>query len=245
MWIKSIELSHLALGPPAKIAVSGLAKIGVGECLETTRAAEAGSHLIGQTFVLHEPILAGRANGLLVQAHGIGVSPIDPGYLGPDECRPGGKILEAMNSPGVELLQVIRQPPAMIFAVLRRGRFINCRMAKRIVEVVLNDLQKRQGARDERLRPRGRLQCVEIFAREKTCLQLADVVPTFRQRERRLAGQSMLKITFTEHSVVKRAKTGSQSPQAPDETKLTKNPAFDRSEADFADKSEPMFSLLL
>ena len=95
------------------------------------------------------------------------------------------------------------------------------------------------------MRPGGRLQGVHVFAREETCLQLADVVPTFRERQRRLASQITLKITFTEHSVVEGAKTGGQSPQAADKTELAQNPALDRSEADFAGKGEPVFSLLL
>ena len=61
----------------------------------------------------------------------------------------------------------------------------------------------------------------------------------------RLAGQIMLEITFTEHRVVEGAKTGGQSPQAADETELGQNPALDRSEADFAGKGEPVFSLFL
>src|SRR5277367_4643299 len=113
---------------------------------------------------------------------------------------------------------------------------MNCRMAKRIVEVILDDLQKRQGTLDHRLRPGGRLQGVHVFAREETSLQLADVVPTFRERERRLASEITLKITFTERTVVKGAKTGGQSSQAADETELPQNPTLDRPEADFAGK---------
>ena len=93
-------------------------------------------------------------------------------------------------------------------------------MAKRVVEVILDNLQKRHGTPEHRLRPGSRLQGVHVFAREETRLQLADVVPTFRERQRRVASQIVLKITFAEHSVVEGAKTDSQSPQTADKTEL-------------------------
>ena len=119
------------------------------------------------------------------------------------------------------------------------------RMAKRSVEVVFNNLQERHDIPEHRLRPGGRLQGLHVFTREETCLQLADVVPTFRERQRRVASQITLEITFTKHRVVEGAKTGGQSPQAADETELAQNPALEYSEADFAGKGKPVFSLLL
>lgn len=94
------------------------------------------------------------------------------------------------------------------------------RMAKRIVELVLDDLQKRLDIPEHRLRSGGRLQGFHVFARWETCLQLTDVVPTFRKRQPGVASQITLKIPFTEHSVVEGSKTGGQSPQAADETEL-------------------------
>src|ERR1700722_2618368 len=122
---------------------------------------------------------------------------------------------------------------------------MDCRMAERVVEMELDDLQKRQGTPDHRSCPGGCLQGVGIFAREETCLQLADVVPAFRQCQRRLAKQITLKITLTEVRVIEAAKTGGQAPQAADETKLAQNPALDRSEPDLAGKGQPVFGLLL
>src|ERR1700684_2326936 len=100
-------------------------------------------------------------------------------------------------------------------------------MTKRVVEMILNDFQTRPGLR---LRPQGRLQGVHVFARVETCLQLADVVPTFRERQRRVASQSTLKVTFTEHGVIEGTKTRGQSAQAADQTELTQNPALECSE---------------
>ncbi len=47
--------------------------------------------------------------------------------------------------------------------------------------------------------------CVYVFASEKAHLQLADVVPTFRERQRRVAIQITLEIIFTEHREPRRA----------------------------------------
>ena len=112
-----------------------------------------------------------------------------------------------MECPGVELVEVFRQSRAVMFAVLRRGELVNCRPAKRVIEVILNHLQKRHDTPERSLRPRSRLQSFHVFAREETSLQLADVVPTLRKRQRRVANQIALKITFAEHSVVEGSKT--------------------------------------
>ena len=82
MRIKPIELPHLAVGAPAEIAVPRVPYIGVGNALDAARRVESCCHLVGHAFVLHETVLAGRANGLLVKAHGIDVSPFDTSDLG-------------------------------------------------------------------------------------------------------------------------------------------------------------------
>jgi hypothetical protein len=68
MWTKPIELPHLAVGAPAEIAVPPVPYIGVGNALDAARRVESCSHLVGHAFVLHETMLAGRANGLLLKA---------------------------------------------------------------------------------------------------------------------------------------------------------------------------------
>src|ERR1700722_16432228 len=82
MRIKAIELPRFAIRAPTEIARLGLTQICVGECLEAARAVEPSGHLKSHAFVLHETVIASRANGLLVKAHGIGVSPFEPGNLG-------------------------------------------------------------------------------------------------------------------------------------------------------------------
>ncbi len=212
MRIKPIELPHLAVGAPAQITIPGVPEIGVGNALEAACRIEARGNLIGDGLVVHEAVRARRTDGLLVQPLGVEFPPLDPGHLRPDECRPVGKILRAMQRPGVELLQVFRQPRAMIFAVLKRGEFMDRRMAKRIVEVVLDDLQQRRGIPEHRFRPGGGLQGVRVFAREETRLQFADVVPTFGKRQRRIARQITLEISFAEYDLRRRSQDGRSVP---------------------------------
>src|ERR1700733_15369357 len=82
MRIKPIELPHLAVGAPAEIAIFRVPYIGVGNALDAARRVESRGHFVSHAFVLHETMLARRANGLLVKAHGIGVSPFETSDLG-------------------------------------------------------------------------------------------------------------------------------------------------------------------
>ena len=81
-----LELPDLALGAPAEIAVPCVPQIGVGNRLEAARRIEPRGHLMGQRLVLHEAVLTGRLNGLLVQTHGVGVPPFEAGDLGRHQC---------------------------------------------------------------------------------------------------------------------------------------------------------------
>src|SRR5580658_4766151 len=243
--IAFVELPYLAMGAPTVVAVPRGTEIGVTGCFQIARQVESSRKLVGYGLVVNQARGACRTDRTFVQPLCVEFPPLDPRHLRPGEGRPVGKILRAMESPGVQLLQMCRQPRTMIFAVLTRGGFMDCRVAKSVVEMVLDDLQKRHSIPEHRLRPGGRLQGVHVFTREETRLQLADVVPAFRKRQRRVAGQITLQIAFMEHGIVEGAEPGGQSPQAADETKLAQNPALDRSETDLAGKGEPVFGLLL
>src|SRR6202158_1594703 len=82
MRMKLFELPHLAERAPAKIAAPRLPQIRVSDCLEAACRVEPRGYLISQALVLHETVVTGRSNGLLVQTHCIGVSPFEPGDLG-------------------------------------------------------------------------------------------------------------------------------------------------------------------
>ena len=201
-------MPHLAIGAPAQIAVTGSDEIHLGDVLEAARRIEARGHFAGEGLVMDETAARAERIACSYSRSASSSRPSIRATSAPTSAARLAKFSGQWSRPGVELLQVFRQPRAMIFAVLRRGGIMDCRMAKRIVEVVLNDLQKRHGTPEHRLRPGGRLQGVHVFTREETRLQLADVVPTFRERQRRVASQIALKITFTEHTRRRRSQDG-------------------------------------
>src|SRR5271155_1134123 len=82
MRIKLFELPHLAERAPAQVTVPRVSEAGVGDRSDAARRIEPRGQLMGQAFVLHEPGLASRSNGLLVQTHCIGVPLLDAGNLG-------------------------------------------------------------------------------------------------------------------------------------------------------------------
>src|ERR1700688_76376 len=76
------ELPDLSLGAPAKVAIARVTQIDVGYTVNAARIIEPRGHFKGQSFVLNEAVVVGGSNGLLVQTHGVGVSPVEPGDLG-------------------------------------------------------------------------------------------------------------------------------------------------------------------
>jgi len=93
--MKPIKLPHLAIGSPAEIAVAGILQIHAGNLLEAARRIEAGSELIGERLVVNEAVCAGRANGLFVEALGIGA----PGPRAAQSRRPPAR-RDSRNYPG-------------------------------------------------------------------------------------------------------------------------------------------------
>src|SRR5262249_21232014 len=65
---RGVELSHLAGGAPAQVAVPRVPQVRVRDRLEPARGVEAGRALVRERLVLNEPVLAREANGLLVAA---------------------------------------------------------------------------------------------------------------------------------------------------------------------------------
>src|ERR1700721_1037273 len=103
MWIKPVELPHLAIGAPAKIALPGIAQMGVGGCLGAARIVEPGGELISDGFVLNEAVVAGCPNRPLVEAHRVEVAAFDPRDFGAYQCGTVFEILGAVLRPYCKL----------------------------------------------------------------------------------------------------------------------------------------------
>ena len=109
-------------------------------------------------------MLAGRANGLLVKAHGIGVSPFDAGDLGRHQRVLVGERRRIVFGPLAQLFPVRRQEFAPRLLLIGRRGFIERRHRQRGVVEVVELLDLAGGGRKQRLRLVGRRQCLGIIA---------------------------------------------------------------------------------
>jgi hypothetical protein len=89
------ELSGLAVGSPAQIAVQRVSQVEKREPAEAARCVEARGDFVGERLVMDEAAPAGRPDGLLVKVHGIERATFDAGDLRPDAV---GKIFGAVVS---------------------------------------------------------------------------------------------------------------------------------------------------
>src|SRR6185369_15369553 len=80
--IALFELPNLALGPPARKAAMRLLEVGAAARRMAPGEMEFPGKLMGEPLVLDEALVAGRLNGLLVEAHGLAVMPFEPRDLG-------------------------------------------------------------------------------------------------------------------------------------------------------------------
>ncbi len=95
------------------------------------------SKLVGDPFVLDEAVLTSRLNGLLVQAHCIGVSPFEPGDLGQHQYVLVGESRWIGLGPLAQLFLVHRQELAPPLPLVGRRVLVACRHRQRgVVEVV-------------------------------------------------------------------------------------------------------------
>src|ERR1700758_1331092 len=98
-----IQLPHLAVGTPAKIAVPSTPKVCMRDLLATTCRVEAGSELVGERLIMDKAIGMGGANGLFVKTLSVELAPLDTGDLRAHQCGAGFEVLRAIFRPYLEL----------------------------------------------------------------------------------------------------------------------------------------------
>src|SRR6267142_1555558 len=103
MRMKLFELPHLAIGSPTQIAVAGVLQIHAGNLIEAARRIEAGSEVIGERLLVHKAVVAGRADGLFVEALGIELPAFEASNLGADQRGAVLEIVQAILCPDFEL----------------------------------------------------------------------------------------------------------------------------------------------
>src|SRR3984893_4405123 len=104
-----VELSNLAIGSPAKVALTRLPQVEVRNLLEAARRVEARRQFVGERLVVDKAVGAGRADGLFVEAHRLNIAAVDAGNLRPDQCGAVLEILRAIRRPDLELSVVSDQ----------------------------------------------------------------------------------------------------------------------------------------
>ncbi len=137
MRIGLLKVLYLAERAPTKIAASRLPQTRMGDRFGAARCIEARCHLVGCTFVLHEAVFACRVNGFLVQAHRVGVSPLDAGDFGGDQDKFVGEGRRIVFGPFTELVPVRREK--LLPSVLLLGSSVGVQRRDRqrcVVEVV-------------------------------------------------------------------------------------------------------------
>ena len=105
----SIELPHLAISSPTQVAVSGVPQVERGNLVKPARPVEGGSALIGDRLVVDEAVDAGRADGLLVEAHRVNIAAFDARDLRADQRGAVLEVLRAVVGPLLELAVVAGQ----------------------------------------------------------------------------------------------------------------------------------------
>src|SRR5262245_12496199 len=113
-----IQLPHLAVGAPTKIAVPSVPQIGMGNCLETAMRKESGRKFVGQSLVLHESMLPSGLYRPLVQVFGVEFTPLKASYLRRDQQRAVREIVRTLLRPCLELAVMLVKHLEMPRAVL-------------------------------------------------------------------------------------------------------------------------------
>ena len=73
------------------------------DSLESTRGVEARSNLVRERFIVHETVLSGRSDGLVVKTHSVKISVFDARYFSLHQHGAAFEILGAAMRPAVEL----------------------------------------------------------------------------------------------------------------------------------------------
>ena len=94
-----IELLHLAVGSPKKIAGPRVSEMGVGTGLEATGGIEAGGQFIGERLVVHQAVVVGRADRLFVETLGVELAAFEAGDLGAGQRGAACEVLRAVPGP--------------------------------------------------------------------------------------------------------------------------------------------------
>jgi hypothetical protein len=172
------ELSGLAVGSPAQIAVQRVSQIEKRELAEAARCVEARGDFVGERLVMDEAAPVGRPDGLLVKVHGIERATFDAGDLRPDKRGAVGEIFGAVVSQCPEPRVKPKDVNSVLLLLFGGRRVVMGRQREGAVEEIFCFLHVRLRRPEELPCLRSSFDRGRPFVREETRLQLPDPVPT-------------------------------------------------------------------
>ncbi len=81
----AVELAHLAGGSPARVAMTRMTQVGMGNGFEAARRIESRGNFVADGLVVDEAVLTGRSDRVLVEALGVQFATLEPGDFGRDQ----------------------------------------------------------------------------------------------------------------------------------------------------------------
>ncbi len=219
MRMKLFELPHLAERAPAQVTAPRFPQAGMGDRIDAARAVEPRGHLMGQALVLHETVLARRLNGLLVQTHGVGVPPFEPGDLGRHQGVFVAKRRWIVVGPLAQLFPVRRQQAAPLALPVEWGGLVDRSDSERAEVVEIEQLDTSVRGPEQRLRFPRRGDRRIVVARHDARLDLEDPIPA-DHRGHSVLGQLGLEGRLVKVCIAERGEARSPSAHVFDESLL-------------------------
>src|SRR5207245_9027529 len=120
MWMKLIELPHLALGAPEQVAVPGLPQVEMRDVLEAARCIETRGKLARECLVVDEAVRSCRSDRPFVEPHRLGIPALDARDLGSDQRGAVLEVRRAVLGPFLQLAMVSCQS-VLVVSTIRGG----------------------------------------------------------------------------------------------------------------------------
>ena len=217
--------------------------MGIG--LEATGGIEAGGQFIGERLVVHQAVVAGRADGLFVKTLGVELAAFEAGDLGAGQGGAACEVLRAVPGPLSEPAVVGGQGLQVAGPLCSGGRVAERGFRQPSVEMIVRPLEDGWRHPEEVFRFRGRRDGGGVVAGEDARLQLADPVQAGGDRQARVLLQMLLEPALVKPCIVEGAEDRGLAAERPDEPELCGDEVDDKIEAGLAREVESGLSLAL
>src|SRR5580704_2895079 len=141
MRVARVELIHLSLRAPLRVAGPGISHISIGPSCQTARPVKIRREFVGEALIVNKTVRACRSDGLFVEVFGFERPAFNPRDLRMDE---GGAVFEicgAMLGPHFELPGVSRQGNEMALLVVGRCDIPVCRVSEGSIKAEISRFQ--------------------------------------------------------------------------------------------------------